>query len=153
MVSRTFPGPPQLIAAMILSGVFERIPELRIYLAETNAGWIPEAFFMMDDSYRIFQHWYGVKLEMLPSEYARRHFYFGIVRDPVALKMGDLVPLDNLMFGSDFPHSVSSYPETARWLDVIFDGTSDEVRRRVLVDTPCAFFGLDPAAELTGTPA
>jgi predicted TIM-barrel fold metal-dependent hydrolase len=153
IVSRTFPGPPQLIASMVLSGVFERIPELRIYLAETNAGWMPEAFFMMDDSYRIFQHWYGIKLEHLPSEYARRHFYFGIVRDPVALKMGDLVPVGNLMFGSDFPHSVSSYPETAHWLDVIFDGTADDVRHRVLVDTPCAFFGLDPAAELTATPA
>ncbi len=153
IVSRTFPGPPQLIASMVLSGVFERIPELRIYLAETNAGWMPEAFFMMDDSYQIFQHWYGIKLEHLPSEYARRHFYFGIVRDPVALKMGDLVPVDNLMFGSDFPHSVSSYPKTAHWLDVIFEGTSAEVRRRVLVDTPCAFFGLDPAAELTATPA
>jgi predicted TIM-barrel fold metal-dependent hydrolase len=152
MMSRTIPAPIQLIAATILSGVFDRIPDLRIYLAETNAGWMPEAFFMMDDSYKLFQHWYGTELKMLPSEYARRHFYFGIVRDPVALKMGDLVPLENLMFGSDFPHSVSSYPKTREWLDMMFVDLSAEVRHRMLVETPCAFFGLDPQAELTPTP-
>ena len=153
MISRTLPAPIQLIATMVLSGVFERIPDLRIYLAETNAGWMPEAFFMMDDSYELFRHWYGVELKMLPSEYARRHFYFGIVRDPVALKMGDLVPLDNLMFGTDFPHSVSSYPHTTEWLDRMFEGTPEGLRHRMLVETPCTFFGLDPEAELTPTPA
>ncbi len=153
MISRTFPGPPQLIAAMLLSGVFDRIPDLRIYLAETNAGWIPEAFFMMDDSYRLFKHWYGIELKMLPSEYARRHFYFGIVRDPLALKMRDLLPVENLMFGSDFPHSVSSYPETSHWLEVIFEGVPEALRRKVLVDTPCAYFGLDAQADLTPTPS
>ena len=153
MISRTFPGPPQLIAAMVLSGVFDRIPDLRIYLAETNAGWMPEAFFMMDDSYKLFKHWYGVELKMLPSEYARRHFYFGIVRDPVALKMGDLVPVENLMFGSDFPHSVSSYPNTKEWLDMMFADLSTELRHKMLVETPCSFFGLDPEAPLTPTPS
>lgn len=153
MASRTFPGPPQLIAAMVAAGTFDRVPDLRIYLAETNAGWMPEAFFMMDDSYQLFRHWYGVDLKMLPSEYARRHFFFGIVRDPVALQMGDLVPVENLMFGSDFPHSVSSYPETAKWLDRIFEGSSGELRHKVLVDNPCQFFHLDPAADLTPTPA
>jgi len=152
IVSRTFPGPPTLITGMIVSGVFERIPDLRIYLAETNAGWIPEAFYMMDDSYLLFKDWYGTELKLLPSEYARRHFLFGIVRDPLALKMRDLLPVDNLMWGSDFPHSVSSYPESRRWLDIIFDDVPAEVRRQVLVDTPCAYFHLDPDAALTETP-
>jgi predicted TIM-barrel fold metal-dependent hydrolase len=153
ILSRTTAIPLNLITSMLLSGVFERIPELRIYLAEVNAGWMPEAFYMMDDSYQLFRDWYGANLDLLPSEYAKKHFYFGIVRDPVALKMGDLVPVDRLMFGTDFPHSVTSYPETEKWLDVIFDGVPDDVRRMVLVETPCAFFGLDPAAALTPTPA
>ena len=134
-------------------GIFDRIPDLRIYLAETNAGWIPEAFFMMDDSYRLFKHWYGLELKMLPSEYARRHFLFGIVRDPRSPEDARLLPVENLMFGSDFPNSVSSYPETSRWLEVIFEGvTAETLRRQVLVDTPCAYFGLDSETDLTPTP-
>jgi predicted TIM-barrel fold metal-dependent hydrolase len=153
ILSRTGAVPLNLITSMLLSGVSERIPELRIYLAETNAGWMPEAFYMMDDSYRLFRDWYGAELPMLPSEYAKEFFYFGVVRDPVAFKMGDLVPVAHLMFGTDFPHSVTSYPETEKWLDVIFDGVPDAVRHQVLHDTPCGFFGLDPTAELTATPA
>jgi predicted TIM-barrel fold metal-dependent hydrolase len=153
MVSRTFPGPTMVIANMVASGVFDRIPELTVYLAETNAGWMPEVFYMMDDSYLLFKDWYGKDFKMLPSEYARQHFRFGIVRDPVALRLREFLPVETLMWGSDFPHSVSSFPKSVQWLAAIFDGVPDELRRRVLVETPCEFFGLKPDAELTPTPA
>ena len=112
-------------------GVLGRLPDLRIYFAETNASWIPGLLYMVDDSYQIFRHWYGVELAMKPNEYVRRHFFFGIVRDPLA---------------SDFPYSVSSFPETRRWLDEIFEGCPAGVRQQVLVDNPCRFWHLDPAA-------
>jgi predicted TIM-barrel fold metal-dependent hydrolase len=152
MLSRTMPPPVVGMVRMILSGVLDRFPELRVYFAETNASWIPGLLYMLDDSYSIFRHWYGVDLAMAPSEYIWRHFSFGIVRDPLALRMRDLLDLDHIMWGSDFPHSVSSFPESPRWLDEIFAGCPDEVRHRVLVENPCSFFGLDPDAELTSTP-
>lgn len=152
MLSRTAPPPVVGIVRMILSGVLDRLPELRIYFAETNASWIPNVFYMIDDSYSIFRHWYGVDLAMKPSEYAWRHFSFGIVRDPLAMRMHQLLHLDRIMWGSDFPHSVSSYPESRRWLDDIFTGTPEGTRQRVLVENPCRFFCLDPEAELTPTP-
>ena len=74
-----------------LSGVLDRLPELRIYLAETNASWLPYVLYMVDDSYSIFRHWYGADLQMAPSDYAWRHFSFGIVRDPLALRMRELL--------------------------------------------------------------
>jgi predicted TIM-barrel fold metal-dependent hydrolase len=152
MLSRTMPPPVVGIVRMILSGVLDRFPDLRIYFAETNASWIPGLLYMLDDSYSIFRHWYGVDLAMRPSEYIWRHFSFGMVRDPLAVRMRDLLDMDHIMWGSDFPHSVSSFPESARWLDEIFDGCPDEVRRQVLVETPCAYFGLDRDAVLTATP-
>jgi len=152
LVSRTMPPPVLCIVRMVLSGVLDRLPDLRIYLAETNASLVPGVLYMIDDSYSIFRHWYGVDLAMAPSEYAWRHFTFGIVRDPLALRMRDLLQLDHIMWGSDFPHSVSSYPESRKWLDDIFSGCTDEQRRQVLVDNPVRFFGLDATKELTQTP-
>jgi uncharacterized protein len=152
MMSRTVPPPVMAMVQMVVSGVFDRIPELQIYLAETNASWMPGVLFMMDDSYQLFRHWYGVDLAIAPSEYASRHLWFGIVRDPVAMRMRDLLPVDRLMWGSDFPHSVTSFPESQRWLDDIFDGVEPELRRRILAGNPCAFWGLDPEAALTPTP-
>lgn len=152
MMSRTVPPPVMSMVQMVVSGVFDRIPELQIYLAETNASWMPGVFFMMDDSFQLFRHWYGVDLAMAPSEYAARHLWFGIVRDPVAMRMRDLLPVERLMWGSDFPHSVTSFPESRRWLNDIFDGVEPELRRRILAENPCAFWGLDPEADLTPTP-
>ena len=152
LVSRTFPGPTAVIANMVVSGAFDRIPELRIYLAETNASWMPAVFYMMDDSYELFRDWYGVHLALKPSEYAREHFRFGIVRDPLALKMRDLLPAEDLMWGTDFPHSVTSYPRTREWLEIIFGDVPAGLRRRILLENPIEFFGLDATASLTETP-
>jgi predicted TIM-barrel fold metal-dependent hydrolase len=152
LVSRTFPGPTAVIANMACAGTFDRIPELRIYLAETNASWMPAVFYMMDDSYELFRDWYGVKLEMKPSEYAREHFRFGIIRDPLALKMRDFLPAEDLMWGSDFPHSVTSYPRTREWLEIIFGDVPAELRQKILVDNPVEFFDLDATSALTETP-
>jgi uncharacterized protein len=153
MLSRATPPPVVGMVRMILSGVFDRIPDLRLYLAETNASWLPSLLYMIDDSYSIFREWYGVDLSCKPSEYVWRHFSFGIVRDPLAMKMRDLLDTDRIMWGSDFPHSVSSYPQSRRWLDEIFEGVPPDIRRRILVENPCRYFGLDPDAELTPTPS
>jgi predicted TIM-barrel fold metal-dependent hydrolase len=153
MVSRTLPPPTAMLAHCVASGLFQRFPELQIYLAETNAAWMPEVFFMMDDSYELFREWYGVDLPELPSETIRRHVWFGIIRDPLAIRLRDHLPVERLMWGSDFPHSVTSYPRTREWIERIFEGAPAALRRQILVDTPCAYFGLDPGAELTPTPA
>jgi len=153
MASRTMPGPPLLIANMVAAGVFDRFPALELYLAETNAGWMPEVFYLMDDSYRLFRDWYGADLRMAPSEYAARHFWFGIVRDPLALRMRDFLPADRLMWGSDFPHSVTSFPRSREWLAEAFAGVPDELRHRIVAGNAVRFFGLDPERDITPTPA
>ena len=152
MVSRTIPPPVNAMVQMIVSGLLDRFPSLQIYLAETNAGWMPEVFYMMDDSYQLFRHWYGVDLRLAPSEYAARHFYFGIVRDPIGLKSRDLLPADRLMWGSDFPHSVSSFPRSRHWIEEIFQDAPAELREQILVGNPCRFWGLDRQGDLTPTP-
>jgi hypothetical protein len=60
--------------------------------------------------------------------------------------------LDRLPDLRNFPHSVSSFPETRRWLDEIFEGCPAGVRQQVLVDNLCRFGHLDPAA-LPSAPA
>jgi predicted TIM-barrel fold metal-dependent hydrolase len=152
MLSRTNNPSIVAIVRMILHGVLDRIPELQLYFAESNASWLPSALSMVDDSYAIFKDWYGVDLALAPSEYTWRNFHFGIVRDPLALRMKDLLDLDRIMWGSDFPHSVGSFPESSRWVDEIFAPCTAEERRKVLVENPCRFFGLDPDAALTPTP-
>src|SRR5262245_17775255 len=84
--NRRVQGPMYTINLMSVTGVFDRFPDLKIYFAETNASWMPYSLFIIDDNYHSFQDWFGVTMKMLPSEYLRRHCYFSIIRDPVALQ-------------------------------------------------------------------
>jgi predicted TIM-barrel fold metal-dependent hydrolase len=67
-------------------------------------------------------------------------------------KMFDLVPVDNLMWGTDFPHSVTTFPHSQEWLSEAFAGQDSALRRKILVETPAKFFHLDTSAEITATP-
>ena len=146
-------APVYSLAQLVASGVFDRFPEIRFYFAETNASWMPCAFFMMDDNYDIFRNWFGVTLKLRPSEYIAKHCMFGLIRDPMALKLRDFLPVNNLMWGTDFPHSVGSFPSSQKWLDEIFDGVPDDLKRKILLENPIEFFGLDRNKVLTPTPS
>jgi len=135
------------------AGVFDRFPEIRFYFAEANASWIPSTLFFMDDNHEIFSTAFGGrKMELTPSEYFARHCHVSIIRDPVAIAMADLLPVDNIMWGTDFPHSVGSFPDSQTFLDQAFAGR-DDLRRKITLENPARYFGLDLDADLTPTPA
>jgi len=145
--------PVYTMSQLICAGVFDRLPDLEFYFAEVNASWLPWGLFVLDDNYEIFRGPFDRKLERKPSEYILDHCWFGIIRDPQAMKMYEHVPFDRLMFGSDFPHSVGSYPNTKKFLDDAFEGVPDELRRKMLLENPAAYYGLDLDADITETPA
>ena len=146
------PGCIYCIAQLLVARVFDRFPDLRIMFAETNAGWMPFSFYMMDDRYDIYRDGFGEEFKKRPSEYINAHVYFSFVRDPMAMKLRDFLPVDNLMWSSDFPHGVTSFPDSRKWIEIIFEDVPKDVRRRVLVDNAARFFGLDAAKALTPTP-
>ena len=144
--------PVYCMAQLITSGVFDRWPDLRFYFAETNASWLPGTLYFLDDNFALYHDTVDLRLRMKPSEYILRHCYFGIVRDPVALRLGDEMPYANLMWGSDFPHSVGTYPHSRDHLDEAFARLGASTRRQILLETPAAYFGLDLDADITPTP-
>ncbi len=139
---RATKGLATTLAQIINSGVFERIPELQFYIAETNASWLPYALFMMDDSYGLFEEYFGHTLQMLPSEYVWSHFHFGIVRDPLVVPMLNLLDHTRLIWGSDFPHCVGSWPNSRQFVDTAFRDVEPVVRDRIVRGNAIEFFGL-----------
>lgn len=155
--SRTFDaffraGGPAPIGQLIANGVFDRFPDIRFYFAETNAGWLPYALDQADEWYQRWSTYFEVRLRQLPSQYVREHCRFSFISDRVAITNRYLIGIDLLMWGSDFPHSISTTPHSRAFLDEVFDGVPANERRRILVDNVCDFFGLDAARALTPTP-
>jgi predicted TIM-barrel fold metal-dependent hydrolase len=136
-----------------VNGVFDRHPRLRVYFAETQASWLAYTLTNMDDFYRRQNHYLGLELKRMPSEYYVEHCLFSFVTDRVAMKLLSYIDIDMLMWGTDFPHSAGTFPNSKEWLDDLFEGASDADRRQVLVENPCRFFHLDPTRSLSTTPA
>ena len=102
---------------MVMAGVFQRFPDLNIYWAENNVGWLPYFWEQVDLEWERNHHWgerlYGaVALDRRPSEYIKEHAIWGFFDDPVGMKLRHEVGVDRIIWGSDFPHVVTTWPST-----------------------------------------
>ncbi len=146
-------GMMSTIGDLIYNGVFDKFPDLNFYFAETQAGWLPHSLNWADEFFVRWYSFYDLKLPHLPSEYVTQHCKFSFIADRLAMELRQYIGVDLLMWGSDFPHSVGTYPHSKEVIEELFDGVPEKERRKVLVDNACDFFGLDPKADLTPTPA
>ncbi|MSQ61049.1 MAG: hypothetical protein EXR43_00440 [Dehalococcoidia bacterium] len=135
-----------------LMPVFDRFPDLKVYFAESQASWLPGHMDFSDEIYQRWSYFFDIKLKKQPSQYIRDHMKFSFIHDRLAMKFRHYIGIDMLMWGTDFPHSVGTFPESKIILEELFEGVPAAERRRVLVDNVCDFFGLDATKPLTETP-
>ncbi len=136
------------MAQMMFTGVFERFPKLKIYFAETQAGWIPHFLFQADDNYARTRFWaersFGVgPLLKPPSDYIREHAVWGFLRDPVGVKYRHDIGVDKLIWGTDFPHQQGDWPESRRVIDEMFADVPEDEKYAMLAGNAVEFFHLD----------
>ena len=140
------------IAQLIYHGVFDRFPNLKIYFAETQATWLAGHMDYTDEFYQRYYSFFDIKLKKQPSQYMRDNMKFSFIHDRLAMKFRHYIGVDLLMWGSDFPHSVGTFPESKVILEELFEGVPAAERRKVTVDNVCDFFGLDATKPITETP-
>ena len=96
----------------------------------------------MDEFYLRWYRYHDVNLKKMPSQYYRDHCRFSFIHDRVVMQLRQFIDPALLMWGTDFPHSIGSYPDSRHILAEIFDAVPDAIRRQVLVDNVCEFFDL-----------
>ena len=129
-------------AQILLSGVFDRFPDLRFLVCEAGAGWIPFFANGMDDGYTRHRHWADFpELKKMPSEYIREgNFLWNVMADYASTKMLDLIGVENLSFAIDFPHSHSLWPNSQKVADKLVEGLSDDVADQILWTNAARFY-------------
>lgn len=133
---------------LVVSGVFERFPKLRIFWAENNVGWLPYFYEQMDHEYSINCFWaeryLGLpRLKRLPSEYLRENAYWGFFEDHVGVRLRHEVGVDRMMWSTDFPHVVTRWPRSLEVLDSQMAGVAPEERHKMVAGNAIEFFRLD----------
>ena len=131
------------IVEFMCRGVCERHPNLKIVVAEFNAGWIAHWLDRVDQGLQrerrnMAEPFTGTP----PHEVWRRQFYATIEDDRPALATRALIGVDNLMWGSDYPHTDSTWPCSNEVLDELFEGIPDEDRAKITSDNVKALYGV-----------
>src|SRR5262249_15022514 len=86
-----------IVGLMVLGGVFERHPNLKLVVAESDAGWLPHYMYRMDHAARINAEGGIIKgLSKLPSEYIRSNVYATFQDDLTPYRTVDLFPNHHL---------------------------------------------------------
>jgi len=145
-------GCQDIIGTLVLGGVFERHPDLRVVCVEADAGWVPHYMYRLDHAWKRHRHWLpaGQKLSRLPSEYLAENVYVTFQDDWVAFQTASLMNWRRLMWANDFPHSDSTWPWSQDVIETQTAALSEEQRRAILCDNVAELYGIDVAALAAG---
>jgi len=149
------PFPPmQTLATLVIDGILERFPRLKIGVIEQGAVWLPSWMRQLDCALEAFRKNEErlQRLTLRPSEYVRRQVRVTpYPHEPVGWiieQAGDEVCL----FSSDYPHVEGGRNPLRRFEDAMI-GLSEPAKQRFycdnFVDLMGAGLGLDATAEAT----
>jgi predicted TIM-barrel fold metal-dependent hydrolase len=151
---------------MIVGGVFDRFPGLRVVFVETQAHWIGPVLRDFDKRVTMGDDWMQFaaflkrerQFSRLPSEYWATNCYCGISPfSPLQVPVGKLgsgyqgepgefvIRCDRAMFGVDYPHFESTYPDTVQQAALLArePGITEADLRRILFENAAEVYRLD----------
>lgn len=106
------------VASMILEGVFEMFPKVRVVMIEAGFAWVPSLGWRLDN------HWKKMRSETPlcrrpPSQYLKQNVWFTTQpaeepehREDLRL-LFELIGFDRMMFATDYPHWDYDDPQRA----------------------------------------
>jgi len=137
-------------AQWVLSGLFDRFRDLKIFFAENQIGWIP--FFLQGADVRYDRHFHwaqrllGFKpLKRPVSEYVLEHCLWGFQYDRVGVELRHRLNVNHLIWGSDFPHQESDWPESMKIIEKNFADVPEDEKNKMVCENAVKFFRLQSA--------
>jgi predicted TIM-barrel fold metal-dependent hydrolase len=135
------------IAAMIFGGVFERFPKLRVGAVEFEVSWVPYFLNRMDDTYKNRVAGYsGTRFQddnALPSDFWLNNCFVGFQEDALGMELRHYVGVDNLLWGSDYPHGESTFPKSREIVADILKGVPEDEQAKIAGGNSARLYGFN----------
>lgn len=135
---------------MAWGGVFERFPKLKASVTETGQGFLLPPMLRMLDHHYHDTHFsaklgdYRSHLSMSPVDYFKRNCAIGASCMPRGdVEMRHQLGMDQLMWGSDYPHPEGTWPHTAKELKEAFQGFPEDDVAAILGGNAAKFYNFD----------
>ncbi len=118
----------EALGMWLLTGVLERHPCLKVVFVEPGIGWVTWWLRMVDDM-AARQGYEFPSLWRTPSDYFHSNVYLTFIDEvDVVRHAHECLGIENVMWSSDYPHPVSSWPRSRSTVDRVFAGVSEHDR-------------------------
>lgn len=89
------------VASFLADGVFTRFPRIRVATIENGAEWVRPLFGKLEKVWQMRRPMW----EEDPRETFRRHVYVSPFYEDDLAELAELIGVDHIIFGSDWPHA------------------------------------------------
>jgi predicted TIM-barrel fold metal-dependent hydrolase len=127
----------------IFSGAFDRYPDLKLLMAESEIGWMP---FLLQQWDYYFDRFYKVddlNVKRRPSEIFEEHVYGTFLEDYVGTRSFPRWGMKNCMWSNDYPHFNMTFPFSRENVEYHLKGLDDAQRKTLTRDNAIKLFKLD----------
>lgn len=135
----------RMLSAFLGAGIMDKYPNLRVAIMESGFGWLPFWMKRMEDQVH-YMGYVADDLKHTMEEYMTGGRFFAAIvlhEGPEMVRMvSELMGEHVLMFGSDFPHAESRFPDSVD-LFLAWEEIGDDLKRKLLWDNPSKCFHLD----------
>ena len=136
--------PRRAMWQLMLGGVFDRHPELKLLMTEVRGDWLPDTLGHLDAAFD--QHRGDLPAKRKPSEVWQEHCLVSLsFVHKAEVEMRHEIGVQTIFFGRDYPHAEGTWPNTADWLSDAFAGVPDDELRLMLGENAIRVLGLDRA--------
>lgn len=132
------------ISIMLFGGVFMRHPKLRFVSVESGVGWFAFMANYMDRTWEKQRYWTKSPLRETPSFYLDQNVYGSFIHDRIGVELRNAPGGKNIMWSSDYPHSETTFPESAKAIERDFAGVPAPDRREILGARAARIFKVAP---------
>jgi predicted TIM-barrel fold metal-dependent hydrolase len=132
---------------MVMSGVFAKHPSLKIVGAEVNFGWLPFWAQTMEQNFDIrsaFVDEDTIGSNLRPTEHLGRNLFVTVLDDYVGFELVDKYPYlaDCAMYSSDYPHSVTLWPNSREHLAKLSKGVDPVALEKIVAGNAARVYGV-----------
>jgi hypothetical protein len=88
---------------------------------------------------------YRFKDGLVPSDFFHRNVFLSFQEDAIGIRLRDVIGVDNMMWGSDYPHSESTFPRSRQILAEILAGVPEAEQAAIAGGTTARLYRFDTA--------
>jgi predicted TIM-barrel fold metal-dependent hydrolase len=133
---------------IIMAGVFDRYPNLRVTFSELRTEWVAPTLAHLErkfDEWRFSDHSTPMP-KLRPTDYWRRNCGVSHMLKPFDVALRYQIGVRNVMFSLDYPHIEGSWPNTREWLRLVFKGVPEDEVRLMLGGNVARLYNIDVTA-------